>query len=311
MTHMGTNLRNLAYVIATADHGSLAAAAEQVRISPSAISTAIKAQEKELGYALFVRRPAQRLKLTPMGREFIANAKLLMERFDAFIDTSRGLRETLAGQLAIGCFSSFAPLVVPPVLRHLRDAYPQLSISLVEGDHAQLMAALEGGDVELAVTYDFMRDRSLHYEPIFAVRPYALVSADHRLARRRKISLESLVSEDLIAVDMPSIRNYMLSLFAAKGLTPRIWQLSKSIGMLHGMVANGLGYSIAFFRTPGQLGVPDDLRCVPLAETVPIHHVAIATPRHATLSRRAQAFIRACHDVFESGGLKRRYQVGV
>jgi DNA-binding transcriptional LysR family regulator len=308
---MGTNLRNLAYIIATADRGSLAAAAEQVRISPSAISTAIKAQEKELGYALFVRRPAQRLKLTPMGREFIKNAKLLLERFDAFIDTSKGLRETLAGQLAVGCFSSFAPLVIPPVLRHLRDAYPQLSVSLVEGDHGQLTEALQGGDIELAVTYDFMRDRSLHYEPVFQVRPYVLVAATHALARKRRIRLENLVAEDLIAVDLPSIRDYMLSLFAARGLTPRIWQLSKSIGMLNGMVANGLGYSIAFLKAPGQLGVPQELRCLPLAGNAPIHHVAVVTPREATLSRRAEAFIRACHDVFEGRGLKRRYQVGL
>jgi DNA-binding transcriptional LysR family regulator len=307
---MGANLRYLAYIIATADHGSLAAAAKQVRISPSAISTAIKAQEAELGYALFVRRPAQRLKPTPMGREFIKNAKLLMERFDAFVDTSKGLRETLAGDLAIGCFSSFAPRFVPPVLRHLRDAYPQLSVSLIEGDHGELVDALQNGVVELAVTYDFRRERSLRYEPIFAVRPYVLIAADHPLASCPTISLESLVGEELIAVDLPSIRDYMLSLFAAKGLTPRLWQLSRSIGLLHGMVANGLGYSIAFFRTPAQIGADRELRCVPLAGNVPVHQVAVATPHYATLSRRAEVFVHGCHQIFKDRGLGGRYQVG-
>lgn len=308
---MSTNLRILSYVIATADHGSLAAAAEHVRVSPSAVSTAIKAQEEALGYALFVRRPAQRLKPTPMGREFIKNAKLLMERFDAFLDSSRGLRETLAGQLTIGCFASFAPLLIPPVLRHLRDTYPQLSVSLLEGDHRQLVDALEGGDIELAVTYDFMRERSLRYEPLFTVRPYALIAAGHPLARRRRISLERLAAEDLVAIDLPSIRDYMLSLFATKGLTPRIWQLSRSIGMLQGMVSNGLGHSIAFLRSPNQVGMPQELRCLPLEGSMPVHHVAVAMPHHATLSRRAEAFIGACHEVFESRGLKRRYQVGL
>ena len=309
----GANLRNLAYVLAVAEGGSLAAAAERVRISPSAISAAIKAQEAELGYALFVRRPAQRLKLTPLGREFVANAQVLMEHCDAFMDAARGLGARLAGEVAVGCFSTIAPLVIPPVVSRLRAAHPDLAMSLIEGDHAALVEALEGGDIELALTYDFVHERSLRYEPVFAVRPYVLIASTHKLARRGAVSLKALAAEELIAIDLPSIRNYLLSLFAAMGLRPRLWQPSRSIAMLQAMVGHGLGYSVAFLRTrtPVGPGTLPGLRCVPLADDVPTHHVAIAVPRRATLTRRAQAFIAACHEVLGRRVMQRRFQVGL
>lgn len=309
----GANLRNLAYVLAVADAGSLVAAAEKVRISPSAISAAIKAQEAELGYALFVRRPAQRLRLTPLGREFVGNARVFMEHCEGFMDAARGLRASLTGQVAVGCFSSIAPMVIPPVVARLRKAHPDLAMSLTEGDHAALVAALESGDVELALTYDFVRERSLDYEPVFAVRHYVLIASTHKLARRSVISLKALAAEELVAIDLPSIRDYLVSLFAAMGLRPRLWQPSRSIAMPQAMVGHGLGYSVAFLRTRTATGpgaVPG-LRCVPLADDVPTHHVAIAVPRRATLTRRARAFIDACHDVLGRRGLQRRFQVGL
>jgi DNA-binding transcriptional LysR family regulator len=310
MQSSGTNLRSIAYILAVADGGSLAAAAERVRISPSAISAAVKAQEAELGYPIFVRRPARPLKLTSLGREFVGNARTFMERFHAFIEASRGLRETVSGQITIGCFSSFAPLVVPPVLARLRDAHPELTTLLLEGDHAVLVQALESGDAELAITYDFVRERTLRYEPIFPVKPYALIAATHKLARRRSIALKSLAAEELIAIDLESIRGYLLSLFAAKGIVPRLWQPTKSIRMLYSLVAHGLGYTVVFLRTSAEPVAHRDLRCVPLADEVPIHHVAIATPRYAPPTRRAQTFIDACHAVLGRPTQQRRFQVG-
>lgn len=308
---MISNLRHFSYVAAVAKHGSLVAAAAQLNISPSAISAAIRACEDEFGYEIFVRRPAKRLQLTPLGQDFVRHVAGILERFEAFHDAARGLGQNPVGQVSVGCFSSFARRIVPPVMAHLADAHPQLSIALTEADHTGLAEGLKTGAVEAAIIYDFVQDRSLVYEPLLEVRPYVMLHEAHPLAGEESIHLAQVADENLVCIDEPFIRDYLITLFAANGLTPRIWRFSKSIGMLLSLVAHGLGYSIAFLRSHSVIEPGHRLRSIRIADAVPTHNMVIATNPQMTRTRRVDAFTAACHHVMNSGGLKKRFQVGV
>jgi DNA-binding transcriptional LysR family regulator len=63
-------LRQLEYLVAVAECGSVALAAERCHVSSPSISAAISQLEQEFGLQLFVRRHAQGLSLTEGGRQF-------------------------------------------------------------------------------------------------------------------------------------------------------------------------------------------------------------------------------------------------
>jgi DNA-binding transcriptional LysR family regulator len=50
--------------------------------------------------------------------------------------------------------------------------------------------------------------------------------------------------EPLILIDLPFSREYFLSLFAHVGLTPQVRHRSGNLELIHGLVANGFGYTI-------------------------------------------------------------------
>ena len=66
--------------------------------------------------------------------------------------------------------------------------------------------------------------------------PRAILAADHRLARRRAVSLRELVDEPMVLLDLPHSREYFLSLFRACNLEPRIVHRTRSYDMVRGLV---------------------------------------------------------------------------
>ena len=57
--------------------------------------------------------------------------------------------------LALGCFQTFAPYVVPALVARLKKLHPGIALTLVEADQRNLLASLHRGELDLALLYDF------------------------------------------------------------------------------------------------------------------------------------------------------------
>ena len=108
-----STLRQLEYLVAVGEAGSVAQAAARLHVSAPSISTAISQLEAELGLRLFVRRHAQALSLTPGGLGSSRPPATPCEGPTALLPLAADLGAALSGPLAIGCLSSFAALVLP------------------------------------------------------------------------------------------------------------------------------------------------------------------------------------------------------
>ena len=300
---MLNNLRHLEYVVTVARRGSLVEAAGDLNVSQSAVSTAIKAWEMELGYEVFVRRPAKRLTLTALGREFVGHATVLLEQASAFSNASKGLNESESGELAVSCFSSFAGQFLPKLIAHLGARHPDLTLTISEDDHPAIVRKLKSGRIQVGITYDIVRDKDITLTPLIGSRPTAMMHAGHPLAQQPVVDLGDFAGEDLITLDMPLISEYVVGLFAANGLQPPILRPVKTISLLRGLVQYGLGFSIGFFPVGQDGDIGSGIRCIPVTNRVPSHHVVAATYRPLTLTRRAAMVIDACHSVFADGRL--------
>ncbi len=201
--------------------------------------------------------------------------------------------------LRLGCFHTFGPYVVPALITRLLESHPGTALQLLEGDHRQVLRGLTSGESEIALTYDLELGDDIAREALGTVRPYVLLAAEHPLAHRAKVALEDLAAEPMVLLDGPPSRDYFLSLFTDKGLTPTVRFRSASFEMVRGLVGHGLGYSLLATKPASNMSYDGRaLVARPLADPVPGSTVVLAQKRGAKLSPIAAAFAVHCRGFF-------------
>ena len=113
---------------ATARLGSIAAAADELGLSASAVSQRIRVLETRLGIALFERQ-ARSIRLTPMGQAYLPTVR------GAFEDLSAGTTGLFGpagrGRLTVRVQVSYAMTWLVPRLQHFHDDYPHIDLRVV------------------------------------------------------------------------------------------------------------------------------------------------------------------------------------
>ncbi|MDX3906234.1 MAG: LysR family transcriptional regulator [Pigmentiphaga sp.] len=239
-------LRQLVYFAAAAKHGSALRAAEELSISPPAISSAIAGLESLLGEQLFVRRHARGLVLTEAGHQLLQTARNIIGQVQE-IELSRINRRRHAYQrITLGCLGDIAPSVVPPLVRAFQAAYPGTDVRWHTDGHPQLMAQLEAGALDVIFVLDFEISPALATTVLCPGPVRCVLPASHWLANDT-VDLAQLEDMPFIMLDIPKTRDYFLSVFATLGLKPNIAHRVTSAEMVRGLVASGFGYSLLNF----------------------------------------------------------------
>lgn len=241
-------LRQLSYLVAAADAGSIAAAAAELHVSPSALSEALSELDRALGTPLTVRRRAHGLTLTSSGKAILAQARRLLESAAALAAGVQAPAGELAGPITIACYPTLAPVILPPLLAEFGGAHPLVQLEISEVTHDQLRGRIESGEVDLAFVYSTLVPGAPLRRRLFEVPAHVLLPADHRLAARDTIELQELVDDDLILFDAPPSSEHTLSMFADRGLTPKIRHRTANFEAVRTLVGRGLGYGVLVQR---------------------------------------------------------------
>ena len=292
---MNYTLKHLRYFTAAAEAGSVTGAAELCHVSQPSVSAAIAHLEDVFGVQLFIRHHAQGLALTPAGRRLNSSARDLLAHAAELAQDAAGLAEGLEGELDVGCFVTFAPFVLPGLLRVLAGEHPLIRVRPHEDDLKALPEGLRRGRYEIAVTYDLNLPQDIAFEPLVVVPVHVLLPGSHRLARRRSVKLTELAEEPLVLLALPESRNHFLSVFAEAGFEPRIAYETSSFEMVRGLVANGYGYGLMHSRAPHNRALDGSpLACVPLSEPKREMHMGLARLETTRQTRMGLAFAETC-----------------
>ncbi len=289
-------LKQLRYFTAAAEAGSISGGAERCAVSQPSVSAAVAHLEDVLGVQLFVRQHARGLALTPAGRRLNAAAQALLLQAGELAEEASGLAGGLAGDLDVGCFVTFAPIVLPGLLRVLAARQPLIRIRPHEDDLRALQRGLRSGRFEVALTYDLNLEKDIAFEPVVPVPLYAALPANHRLASAADLDLRDLEGEPLVLLGLPDSRGHFLSLFAEAGLEPDIAYETQSFEMVRGLVANGYGYGLLHTRAPHNRTLDgSSLVCVPIREPFRTMHMGLARLTHVRPTGMSRAFGDICH----------------
>ncbi|RST17832.1 LysR family transcriptional regulator [Streptomyces sp. WAC05374] len=134
--------------------GTIAAVAEALSFTASAVSQQLSVLEREAGVPL-LERSGRRVVLTPAGRTLVTHADAVLERLERAVSELAGAREGLGGPLRIGTFPSGGPAIVPAALAELALRHPALEPMVREIDSARVSDGLRAGELDVALVHDY------------------------------------------------------------------------------------------------------------------------------------------------------------
>jgi LysR family transcriptional regulator, low CO2-responsive transcriptional regulator len=145
----GATLKQLRAFAAAARHGSLARAAEELHLTPPAVTMQIKELEAAVGLPLF-DRSGKAIQLTTTGEYLLVYVRRLLATLKDADDAMARLRGGESGRIAIGMVST-AKYFLPRLLARFRAQHPGVQMTMTVGNREQLVAQLRDNEVDLAV----------------------------------------------------------------------------------------------------------------------------------------------------------------
>ncbi len=282
------SIRQLQIFATVARHLSFARAAEELHLSPPAVSMQVSDLEATLEVPLF-ERAGRRISLTTAGEYFLVHARRLLANLKDAEDTIARLKGVQTGRLAIGVQST-AKYFMPRLLAGFMREHPGVDMKLEVGNRQALSELLARNDVDIAVMGTPPRELDFRIEP-FAAHPLGVIAApEHPLAALPHVPPALLEREPFIVREPGSgTRAAMERYFAEMRIKPpSIMTMASNETIKQAVIAN-MGLSFLSLHTTGlevQTGVLKvlDVDGLPLVRRWQVVHV-----RSKLLSPAAEA----------------------
>jgi DNA-binding transcriptional LysR family regulator len=243
-------LKQLRAFCAVARHLSFAKAADELHLTPPAVTMQIKELESVVGLPLF-DRGVKAVTLTMSGEYMLVYARRVLATLKEAEDAMARLRGAESGRITIGMVST-AKYFLPRLLARFRAEHRGVEMRLTVGNREQLVRQLHDNEVDLAVMGRPPRELDTRAEP-FAAHPHAVVaSPEHPLAKRRNIAPSELGSEEFIVREPGSgTRASMEQFFREHHLAPaQVMQMTSNETIKQAVIAN-MGLAFLSLHTAG------------------------------------------------------------
>jgi len=254
------DVRRLRLLRELARRGTIAAVANALSYTPSAVSQQLAALEREAGVPL-LERTGRSVILTPAAARLIEHADTILAVLEQATAELATARTELIGTLRIGAFPTAVHAILSPALVGLSRDHPRLELFVTELDPANAPAALRAHDLDIALVQEY------DYVPR---EPETGLDTEEFLTET--IYLAALSSEPLTAhrhstwiAGTPGTLCHIMTVRAcqAAGFTPHIRHHADDFGTVLALVAAGQG--VALVPELGARSVPDPVRLTPLA----------------------------------------------
>lgn len=178
--------------------GSFQKAADVLGLTPSAISHAISAMEKELGFAVFVRSKSG-IKLTNHGEHLLPYINAVLNSEESMQQAVAELSGLAEGKVKLGCFSSVCTNWMPSIIHSFGERYPGIRIEVFQGTYDDVVYWIKSGIVD----FGFLSTSSakdLHIEPFYQDPLLCIVPQDfQKESAGERISLAEMSRHHFVA----------------------------------------------------------------------------------------------------------------
>lgn len=237
-------IRQLRYVVAIVDLGTVRAAAAANFVTQPAVSIQLRRLEEELGEKLFAR-DGHRMVPTESGAEVARHARDILGRIDALERALQGVRALETGHLRMGSIDAASEYVLPEIYRRFHREHPGVRIDITVSDTSDLLEALGARRIELATGTLPIDDDRFQSVPIYRDEMVIVANPESDLTASRRLSLDEIGGAGFIAYPAASTtRRIIEDVFAEQGARLRANMEVSSPAAMKRLVQSGLGLSI-------------------------------------------------------------------
>jgi DNA-binding transcriptional LysR family regulator len=183
------DVRQLAAIVAVADHGTFSAAARALYTVQSNVSGHVAKLERELGVTLIDRSGGG---LTDEGERVVERARRVLHEIDDIAADIASLDSDVSGEARLGVIGTTGRWLMPQLLGAVESRHPRVHPIITEGSTTTIVPGVLSGQLNAAIVHLPIDDPELLVEPLFAEDLFLLVPAGHPLADRHTMALREL-----------------------------------------------------------------------------------------------------------------------
>jgi DNA-binding transcriptional LysR family regulator len=235
------NRYHLRYFLAVVDTGNFSRAAAQMNVTQPTLSVGLAKLEKDLGAKLFFRNN-RRVQLTEAGSRLLEHARAIEQEF---AKVEQGVGRLQPRRLTrLGVLSTIPTPLIEKVVRRHQGLEPRERLEIVEGPERDLMAQLDRGRIDLAVTLLRAEPGRFAQEWLYS-EGYALaVPRSHRYADAESVNAEDLGDEVMIVRRHCEALSATSRHFTERGVRPEFSFRSANDDKVLALVRAGLGITL-------------------------------------------------------------------
>jgi DNA-binding transcriptional LysR family regulator len=274
-------LRQIRSFLSIAETLHFGRTAELIHLSQPALSLQIRALEEEVGVRLFERN-RRKTSLTAAGVAFRVDAAAALSQLDQAIRRARLAANGKLGLLRIGFISTAGSEIVPNIVGQFRELNPKVEFTLRAITTADQVQMLETGSLDIGFlrlpigaqsTLDVV---TVHREPFVLV-----VSASHKLAKRKRVRLSEVSAEDFVMYERayaPGFHDLIVAMLRDARIVPNVAQTGAEIATLVSLVDAHMGIAILPASAVSH-SVASVIAC-DIVDQIPMSEIAIVVSKH-------------------------------
>jgi len=219
-------------------------AAEQLHMTQPPLSRAIRLLEDRLGTRLF-ERDTQGVALTPAGRTLLPQALHILDLLDIAQTSLR--QDSAPARLRLGLTSSVEAGLFRPLLAALGKQLGTMRLELTAAPSPRLVAAVRKGQLDAALLALPSATFELAVQPLARQPMMLALPAGHRLAKKRKVSLDDIAAESIYWFErarQPAFFDHCQEIFRRHGFSPAFVREAVDHHVLLSDVAAGKGMAL-------------------------------------------------------------------
>lgn len=282
--------------------GSFTRTAQELHLTQSAISHAMKALESDIGCRL-LDKMGKTVVLTQAGEQLLVRAGRVLEEMSSARAELGRLGKWGTSRLRIGASTTACQYVLPGVLREFKQSFPQCAISIQPGDTPENIEALRAHQIDLAVNLEPARGEPLEFRPMFTDELQFIVSPLHPWVRAGRVVREEIARQHYILYGKTSYTSQMIeAYFREEKITLHSLLDLGNMEAIKELVKLGVGISILAPWTARPELEQRSLVALPLGRRKLKRRWGVLHWRGRRLSLAEETFVGLCQSVTERLG---------
>ena len=171
-------------------------ASVRLNMTPSAVSHAISAMEKEVGFSLFIRGKQETV-LTTHGELLLPYVRAVLKSEECLQETIADFRGLEKGTVKLGGFNSACSIWVPEIVKKFQENFPNIRIEIYQGTYADLVEWLRNGTIDLCIMSKVDAD-GFEYTPLYKDRLLCVVPKGFQTKNPEYITFEEMKAQRFV-----------------------------------------------------------------------------------------------------------------